>query len=161
MDFVLQILQSFFGEIGDVRHGLGLIPVREVDGKGALPASAKKRKPEPNRAFFLRKDIKISREQLLRAFLRLEWSDQSDRQVNADAVVSVERIGRAVAVINTDDCTFAVRGNLQRKPCRWASECSSQPILRTNSIFPEVTSTKCKVVTEVYFQAPSKLIFGE
>jgi len=29
-----------------------LIPVRAVDGKGALPASAKKRKPEPNRAFF-------------------------------------------------------------------------------------------------------------
>ena len=91
----------------------------------------------------------------------MEWSDQSDRQVNADAVVSVEWIGRAVAVINTDDCTFAVGGNLQRKASGWPRECGRQTILRAYSIFPEVTSANGKVVTEVHFQASSKLIFGE
>jgi hypothetical protein len=40
-------LQSFFGEIGDVRHGLGFIPVRALDRKWRLTGQSKK-KENPN-----------------------------------------------------------------------------------------------------------------
>jgi hypothetical protein len=65
-------LQPFFGEIGNIRHGLELIPRWGQVVVVFLPSLAgpKKRKPELNRAFFLGKDIKISRSRSLMAFER-------------------------------------------------------------------------------------------
>jgi hypothetical protein len=53
VDFVLQILQSFFGEIGDVRHGLGFIPVRALDRKWRLTGQSKKKKTRTKSSFLL------------------------------------------------------------------------------------------------------------
>lgn len=84
-----------------------------------------------------------------------------DGHVNANAMIPVEWVGRAVAVIDADDGSVCRGRNLKCKAGCRTCKGGRYGLISANSVFPEVAGANLKDLLVRELHTTTKLIFGE